>query len=395
MTVAVQFSSPRESPPRRRLGALIAAIALGAAGCSASAASGDSGAYTLGLITSQTGTGSQLGVGELQGAQLAVDQINARGGVNGKQLKLRTADDQSNPAQAVLQTRKMLGGVDALVGPSLSGPCQAVIPLATSAQLIDYCLSPGVKPKPGSYQWSASAPTDTLADRLLAYWKGQGLTRVGLIYTTDASGLDGAHAVQQAAAHTGVSVVGQASYSPSAVSVTSQLQAATAGKPQALVVWSSGAAAGVAFKGIDQMGLKLPVATTDGNLTYAFLRRIADYTPDTLLIPATRDFWWQQQNPSTAVQQLERGYHDEFRARYGADPDFGPGVAYDGVLLVAQALEKAHGDATQARDALESLRGVSGVVGTYTFARNDHRGIDAEDVGIVRAVNGRLTFVGR
>ncbi|MEV6903369.1 ABC transporter substrate-binding protein [Amycolatopsis sp. NPDC051372] len=395
MTIAVQFSPPpRPSPPRRRFGFVFAALALATAGCSASAVSDDS-AYTLGLITSQTGTGSQLGVGELQGAQLAVDQINARGGVNGKPLRLRTADDQSNPAQAVLQTRKMLGSVDALVGPSLSGPCQAVIPLASSAQLIDYCLSPGVKPKPDSYQWSASAPTDTLAERLLAYWKSQGITRVGLIYTTDASGLDGAHAIQSAAAHTGVSVVGQASYSPTAVSVTSQLQATTSGRPQALVVWSSGAAAGVAFKGIDQMGLKLPVATTDGNLTYAFLRRIADYTPDTLLIPATRDFWWQQQNPSIQVQQLERGYHDEFRARYGADPDFGPGVAYDGVLLVAQALEKAHGNVAGTRDALESLRGVSGVVGTYSFARDNHRGIGADDVGIVRATGGRLTFVGR
>ncbi|MGW4485096.1 ABC transporter substrate-binding protein [Amycolatopsis sp. NPDC004368] len=372
---------------------MVAALALATAGCSASAASSDG--YTLGLITSQTGTGSQLGVGELQGAQLAVDQINARGGVNGKPLRLRTADDQSNPAQAVLQTRKMLGSVDALVGPSLSGPCQAVIPLASSAKLVDYCLSPGVKPKPGSYQWSASAPTDTLAERLLAYWKSQGITRVGLINTTDASGLDGAHALQTAAAHTGVALVGQASYSPTAVSVTSQLQAATSGKPQALVVWSSGAAAGVAFKGIDQMGLELPVATTDGNLTYAFLRRIADYTPQTLLIPATRDFWFQQQRTSTQVQQLERGYHDEFRARYGADPDFGPGVAYDGVLLVAQALEKAHGDVAGTRDALESLRGVSGVVGTYSFARDNHRGIGADDVGIVRASGGRLTFVGR
>jgi len=395
MTDAVQFSPARPSPPRRRLGILVAALALGAAGCSASAASGDSGAYTLGLITSQTGTGSQLGVGELQGAQLAVDQINARGGVNGRQLRLRTADDQSNPAQAVLQTRKMLGSVDALVGPSLSGPCRAVIPLATSARLVNYCLSPGVKPEPGSYQWSASAPTDTLAERLMEYWKGQGITRVGLIYTTDASGLDGAEATQHAAARTGVAVVGQASYSPSAVSVTSQLQAATTGRPQALVVWSSGAAAGVAFKGIDQMGLKVPVATTDGNLTYAFLRRIADYTPDTLLIPATRDFWWQQQHPTAQVRQLERGYHDEFRARYGADPDFGPGVAYDAVLLVARALEEAHGDVAGARDALQNLRGVPGVVGTYNFAPDDHRGIGAGDVGIVRAVNGRLTFVGR
>jgi branched-chain amino acid transport system substrate-binding protein len=351
--------------------------------------------FALGLITSQTGNGSQLGVGELQGAQLAVDEINADGGVDGHRVELRTADDQSNPAQAVLQTRKMLGAVEAIIGPSLSGPCRAVIPLAASAGLVNYCLSPGIKPDPGSYQWSASAPTTVLADRVMRYWKSKGITRIGLIHTTDSSGIDGAHATQQAIEGAGLTLVGQASYSPSAVSVTSQLQAATAGDPQALVVWSTGAAAGVAFKGVHQMGLKLPVATTDGNLTYTFLQRIADYAPETLLIPATRDFWWQQQNPSPAVRELEERYHKDFRDRFGGEPDFGPGVGYDAVLLLARALDDANGDTAKVRDTLENLRGVEGVVGTYSFAHDNHRGIGPADVGIVDARGGRITYVGR
>lgn len=93
-------------------------------------------------MVSQTGSGSQLGVGELQSAQLAVDRLNAAGGVNGRTVRLLSADDQSSPAQAVLAVHRMIGKVDALVGPSVSGPCKAVIPLATSTQLIDYCLLP-------------------------------------------------------------------------------------------------------------------------------------------------------------------------------------------------------------------------------------------------------------
>ena len=124
------------------------------------------------------------------------------------------------------------------------------------------------------------------------YWHGRGITRIGLLTTTDASGLDGAHAVRAAVAKVGgMRLTGTASYDPNAISVTPQLQTATGGRPQALVVWASGSAAGVAFKGLAQAGNTLPVATTNANLTFTFMQRIADYAPRTLLIPATRDFW--------------------------------------------------------------------------------------------------------
>jgi branched-chain amino acid transport system substrate-binding protein len=361
------------------------------AGCSAAVAPRDENAYVLGVIASQTGPGSQLGVGELRGAQLATDRLNATGGVNGRPLRLMTADDQSNPAQAVLAARRMIDHVDAIVGPSLSGPCRAVIPLATSAQVVNYCLSPGIKPAADGWQWSASAATQALAEQLLEYWKHRGITRIGLVFTTDASGVDGAESTRHAATTVGATVVGSASYSPDSVSVTSQLQSVIAGKPQALVVWSSGAAAGVAFKGVQQMGLHLPVATTNGNLTYSFLDRIADYLPETLLIPATQDFWWQHSPRGEDARKLEQDYHDSYVARFGEQPDFGPGVAFDAVSLIAKALYDPRGT----RVALQNLREFVGVAGTYSFSPASHRGLTRDDVGIVRAGRDSFTYVGR
>lgn len=364
-------------------------------GCSVADAAKDNRSYTLGIIVSETGSGSQLGVGELQGAQLAVDRLNSSGGANGRTVKLIAADDQSNPAQAVLAARRMIGKVDAILGPSLSGPCGAVIPLATSAQLINYCLSPGVKPKVDSWQWSSSAATDDQAERLLEYWKSQGITRIGLISTTDASGVDGAKATQHAAQATGVQVVQAATYSPDAVSVTSQLQAIASAQPQALVVWSSGAAAGVAFKGARELGLREPIGTTNANLTYSFLKRVQDYLPDTLLIPTTQDFWWQNSDRGPAARELEQQYHDGYMARYGTQPDIGPGLGFDAVTVTAQALSAANGDQHRAKQVLQNLRGFTGVVGTYSFAPEDHRGLTKDDVAIVRASRNSFVFVGR
>jgi branched-chain amino acid transport system substrate-binding protein len=393
------WTGPGRRPGNRRLpriSACVVGVLVSTTACAAVTAAPDDNTYSIGVITSQTGSGSQLGVGELQGAQQAVAQINAAGGINGHRVQLIAADDQSNPAQAALQARKMLDQVDAVVGPSLSGPCRAVLPLATSARIVNYCLSPGIEPKPDSWQWSASADTKALAERVISYWKKQGITRIGLTYSTDASGVDGAKAVRHAVETVGgVQITASAAYSPSAVSVTSQVQTLAAGKPEAIVVWSTGAGAAVAFKGLEQAGLTVPVATTDGNLTYTFLDRVANYLPDTLLIPATQDFWWQQSTRGQAAFDLEKQYHETFQAQHGQQPDFGPGVAYDATMLVARALGDAGGDRHGVKPALENMRGVAGVVGTYSFSVDDHRGLTIDDVAIVRASRHSFDYVGR
>jgi branched-chain amino acid transport system substrate-binding protein len=368
-------------------------VAAACSGCAGSASAENAGAYTIGLVSSRTGTAGQLGVGELNGAALAVARINAAGGVHGHRLVLRTADDQSNPAQTVLATRRMLNRVDAVIGPSVAGSCNAAAPLATSADRIDYCLSPGIRPQPGSTTWSSSADTGALAQRLVHYWQARGVTRIGLLSTTDASGMNGAEAVRKAVAkNPGTRLTGAASYDPDAISITPQLQSATGGHPQALIVWASGAAAGVAFKGLTEAGNTLPVATTDANLTYTFMKRIADYAPKTLLIPATRDFWG---TAGGASAPLVRGYRNAYRSRYGQWPDFGPGVAYDAVRLVAQALGNADGHPAAAVDALSRLRSVHGVLGTYSFSAADHRGLTVDDVAIVRATSDGFGYAGR
>ncbi|HET7327117.1 MAG TPA: ABC transporter substrate-binding protein [Nocardioidaceae bacterium] len=385
---------------RRRKTLLAAGAALGTMLVTTACGTGTGGSssgdtYTLGVVTSQTGPASQLGVGEKRGAALAAAHINANGGINGKKLKLIFADDQSTPDQALQQTRDLLKqGVAGIVGSSVVANCQAIGPLVEQNGPVEYCLSPGIDAS--GYVWSASAKTDALAEETMQYWKDKGIGRVAIINTTDASGTDGARAAKAAAKKVGVTVTKQVSYDPNAVSVTSQLQQAMSSKPQALVVWATGAPVGVALKGIQQLGIDLPVMTTDGNLANAFLKRIADYTPKTLLIPATRDFWWQTLPKNDPAYSLEKEYHNKYQAKYGEQPDFGPGVAYDSVLLMAQAIKKAGStDAADIKAALEKVDGFEGVVGTYHMSPTDHRGLTVEDVRMVQAKNGEFTYVGK
>lgn len=376
---------------RRRDAVLLTALAavMAAFGSSCARAAADESVFRIGVITSQTGSASQLGLGELQGAQLATDTINAHGGLDGKRIELVVADDQSTPVQAVLQARRMIGKVDAIVGPSVASTCNAITPLAESSRTVVYCLSPGIKPEPNSHVWSASVATSDLIRQTLQHWRAEGITRIGILNSTDSSGQEGAASLETAAAALpGTQVVGEATFEPGAVSVTSQLQGLAAAQPQALIIWSTGAAAAVALKGVTQLHLDIPTATTDGNLTYAFIKRVADYVPSTLLIPATQDFWFERSDRPAPAHELEASYHRDFEARFGVEPDFGPGVAFDAVSVLADALGRNKGDATTLKETLEQSRGVIGVVGTYDFSSDNHRGLDIDDVAMVRVADG-------
>jgi branched-chain amino acid transport system substrate-binding protein len=139
---------------------------------------------------------------------------------------------------------------------------------------------------------------------------------------------------------------------------------------------------------VTQLHLDIPTATTDGNLTYAFIKRVADYVPSTLLIPATQDFWFERSDRPAPAHELEASYHRDFEARFGVEPDFGPGVAFDAVSVLADALGRNKGDATTLKETLEQSRGVIGVVGTYDFSSDNHRGLDIDDVAMVRVADG-------
>jgi branched-chain amino acid transport system substrate-binding protein len=392
---------PRRNSLRRApatvgaLAVLVLASACGSQTTGGGSSSDASGPYTFGVVTSQTGGASQLGVGELRGAQLAADYVNAQGGVNGHQIQIESVDDQSQPNQALQQTRNLIAKkVTALVGPSVVANCNAIAPFVKDNGPVDYCLSPGIDAS--GYVWSASARTDALAEETMNYWKSQGITKIAIINTTDASGTDGGRAANEAAQKAGVMVTAQVTYEPAAVSATAQLQQAMAGSPQALVVWATGTPVGVALKGIQQLGIDLPVMTTDGNLAGAFLQRIADYTPKTLLIPATRDFWWETLPKTDPAYELEQQYHEAYRKKYNEEPDFGPGVGYDAVLVLAEALKHATStSAADIRTAMESIDGFAGVVGTYHMSADDHRGLTVEDVAMVQAENGKFTYVGK
>lgn len=121
-------------------------LTLTLAGCPAPAtapASGSKGSVAIGFLSPLTGADAAIGEGALNGARLAIDAINAAGGVNGKPLTLVPRDDQGDPAKGVDGAKDLQKqGVVAIVGPSWSGVSRAVVDQVTKAAGIPV-VSPG------------------------------------------------------------------------------------------------------------------------------------------------------------------------------------------------------------------------------------------------------------
>jgi branched-chain amino acid transport system substrate-binding protein len=170
------------------------------------------------------------------------------------------------------------------------------------------------------------------------------------------------------------------------VSVAAQVEKIEAARPEAVFVLATGTPVAIAFRGLVQAGLDVPVATGDGTMTYAQMARYADFLPKQLYIPTSE---WVGRDPSLVTPGVAEKIRqfDRYFAAAGVKPDLPMTHGWEVGLLIAGALQNLGLDATatQLRDYLESLRGVPGIYGVYDFvAKDTNRGLDASDTLVTR-----------
>ena len=141
--------------------------------------------YDVHVVQPLTGGGSFLGKAEQQSLQLAEKVANASGGIQGRPLKFIFHDDQSNPQTAVQLANEVIAAKPAvMIGSSLVAMCNAISPLMQNGP-VQYCLSPGIHPKEGSYTFTSSASTHDLAIALVRYFRLKGWTKIATMTSTE------------------------------------------------------------------------------------------------------------------------------------------------------------------------------------------------------------------
>ena len=342
----------------------------------------------INVILPLTGGGAFLGKSEQQALSQYEKLVNSTGGIHGKPLNFVFHDDQSSPQVAVqLANQVKATNPPVILGSALVALCNAMAPLMKEGPLL-YCFSPGITVNGGSFVFSSSISTKELAAALLRYFGRKGWKKVALITSTDATGQDANRNFKSligSEGHKDVELVAEAQLNPNDVSASAQIQRLKGANPDVLVAWSTGGPIGTIFKAVRDVGLEVPVATTNGNMTYAQMTQYAAFLPKELYIPAA-DFL----KPSRLVQATKASVARDsfFKAFEGTDikPDGPSTYAWDPALLVVEGLRKLKPDATaeDLRAYLREVKGFAGVNGLYDFKAVPNRGLDESNVVVTR-----------
>ncbi len=345
--------------------------------------------YKIDVILPLTGGAAFLGKGEQQALQLLQSTVNQDGGINGRPLEYVFQDDQTNPQTSVQITDGILASKPAvMLGSSIVAMCNAIAPLLKDGPF-DYCLSPGVHPTPGSYQYSTSADTHALIEALVRYFRLSGRTQIAFMTSTDASGQDAEHGLDEVLAlpeNAGVKIVERQRFNPKDVSVSAQIERIKAANPQALIAWSTGAPIATVFKAVLQAGLDVPLGTTNGNQTYAQMEQYKEFLPKQLYIPTSvflpHDGLFKL-DPRVEVQQ--RKFFAVFKAA-NLKIDNMTALAWDPAVIVVDALRKVGTQATasQIKEYIGSQTNLAGVNGIYDFTAVLQRGLTVKNALVSR-----------
>jgi branched-chain amino acid transport system substrate-binding protein len=157
-----------------------------------------------------------------------------------------------------------------------------------------------------------------------------------------------------------------------------------AANPQAIVVWTTGTPFGTVLRAIQEVGLDLPVVSTNGNITYGQMKQYKQFLPKDLWFPGAA-FLDPVRLEDKGVIAVVKTFNDGIAAQ-GGKPDWGNNNCYDGARLFVEALKKFGPNATpaQVRDYVASVQNWPGINGRYDFVKEPQRGLGDSSVVMVR-----------
>ncbi|MGE4297081.1 MAG: ABC transporter substrate-binding protein [Desulfovibrionaceae bacterium] len=346
----------------------------------------------IGAVFSVTGPASFLGAPEKNTAVMLVEQINAKGGLLGKQVELVVYDDESNVNKCVLNTDRLLkrDQVIAVVGPSISGNtlaikpkfAQAKVPLVScaAAEKIVNPLSPWVFKTPQSDRHAAT--------KLLEHAKAHGFKKIAVITVSDGYGQAGRAVLQELIPGIGLDLVADEVYGPSDTDMTAQLTKIKSLAPDAIVCWGTNPGPAVIARNRVQLGITTPLYMSHGVASKKFIE-LAGSASEGIMLPAGRLSVAAALPADNKQKPVLDAYIKDYETKYQMPISTFGGYAYDGLMLLVKAIEMGKSAEPAAiRDNLEKIAGFVATSGIFTFSATDHNGLDTSAFEMVTIEKG-------
>jgi branched-chain amino acid transport system substrate-binding protein len=376
--------------------ALIIVLALTLAGVGLAACGSDDSTTTdgasaaavpfkIGVAGPMTGQYATYGASHKAGAELAMEELNAAGGVNGGEVSISIGDDLGDPKEAVLVAQKFIDDSDVVVvdGHQFSGATIAaagkyepagltmITPSATQPDITNM----------GSFIWRICM-TDAVQGKGLAdYSVGTlGLQNVAIMYDNSDYGRGLADAYEAGITDAGGTIVEKQQYTTGDTDFKAQLTKIKGVNPDLLFLSGYYPEGSKIAQQAKELGMDVQMLGSDGYASDE-LPKLGGAAVEGMLVSTFFDY--TKDDP--AVQK----FVDAYKAKYeGANPDWFVANSYDVVMLAAAAAEKAGSNERAAiNDALAGIGTYEGISGPITF---DENGDVIKPLSIVIVENGGL-----
>src|ERR1700677_3615337 len=360
--------------------AIVLALAIG------SAAAYSQEEIPVGEFASLTGGNASFGVSSHQGTQLAIDEINAAGGVLGKKIKLITEDDQSLAGQPATIMRKFIStdNVVAVLGEVASSKSKEAAPICQEHQIpmiSPASTNPGVT-EIGDYIFRVCFIDPFQGTVMAKFALSKGWKKVALLTDVKEDYSVGlAQFFKENFTKNGGEITKEQSYSTNDKDFKAQLTSIKSTQPDAIFVPGYYGEVALIARQARALGIKVPLLGGDGWEGDSLLK-VAGHTLDGSYFSNH----YSEEDTSPVIQDFVKKY----KAKYGAVADAMAALGYDSAMILADAMKRAGTtDGPKLRDAIAATKDFKAVTGSITL--DDHRNATKAAV-ILKIEDGKFKF---
>ena len=352
--------------------------------------------YKIGGIFSVTGPASFLGDPEKNSMEMAVEQINEKGGIDGHMLEAVIYDTEGDPSKTVMSVSKLINkdNVIAIIGPSRTPTTLAVVPMVQKSEIPLISCAAGNKIVEPVKPWVfKTAQSDILAvASIYKHIKAQDYKTIGIITVENAFGESGKEQLLTQAPEFGLQVVRSETFGGNDSDMTAQLTKIRKENPDAIVCWGTNPGPAVVAKNIEQLDIDIPLYQSHGVASPKFIE-LAGEAAEGILLPTGKILVAELLPESDPQKAVLTDYINAYESKFDASVSGFGGYACDAMHMLAKALKGTGGDRAQIRENLENIKGHVGVSGVFNFSKTDHNGLDPDAFVMVRIQNGSWELI--
>lgn len=318
----------------------------------------------IGFVGSMTGPAAIWGSGNMAGATLAFEELNAAGGVNGRKIEFITVDDETSAPKGIAGFNRLVQSdkVFAVFGPSSSAvgvPMKATMAGSGVPVLIPSFSSPLMTEPPAPNIFRVGAINDRMQGRGIANYlvNTDKRTKIAILRQSDEYGATGAGAVGDRLKELKMAPVANEVFNAADTDFTSQVLRVRSANPDAIVVYGYPAPSAIITRQLREVGIKAEIIGSSATSNQNYPELVGKIGAGTKFVTTLEH---QPESDFPAIKKFREAFQKRFPdlARQGR-PALGDTLGYAGALTMIEAIRQAGKDLTREGyvKALESMDG--------------------------------------